>query len=393
MGNSVRFTPWPSFGGAEIAAAAQVLKSGKINQWTGKEVFTFEREYAGYLGVTYAVAVVNGSVALDLALLALGIGPGDEVIVPCRSFVASASCVALRGAVPVFADIDRNSQNLTVDTVAPLVSKRTRAVIAVHLAGWPCDLAALRKFCDQKKLYLIEDCAQAHGARYRGRPAGSFGDISCFSFCQDKIITTGGEGGLLVTNNRSYWKKAWQYKDHGRDPSLMSGKKSSGRFVWSVQSLGTNYRMTEMQAALGRIGLKNLDSSVQKRRALAQRLHEGLSELDALRVVMPGPGIYHAYYKYYVFVRPERLKTGWNRDRLVRELNSNGIPCGCGVCPEIYREKGFVKFRERLNLATQRKLPVARELGKTSIMFQVHPTLQYAHMEHIVDRMKMLLKK
>ncbi|MFH0827787.1 MAG: DegT/DnrJ/EryC1/StrS aminotransferase family protein, partial [Candidatus Omnitrophota bacterium] len=386
-----RFSCWPYFGRDEIRAVNRVLRSGKVNQWTGEEVFNFEKEYAQYLGVKHAVALANGSVALDIALLVLGIGPGDEVIVPCRSFVASASCVALRNAIPVFADIDRDSQNITVEAVEKVFTKRTKAVLAVHLAGWPCELSALRNFCNRKGIFLIEDCAQAHGAEYQGKPVGSLGDVSCFSFCQDKIITTGGEGGLLATNNKKIWEKAWSLKDHGRNYQAMFNKKHSRGFVWAVESFGTNYRMTEMQAAIGRIMLAKLNSWVDKRRKLAEILNQGFAKLSPLRVTIPPAEARHAYYKYYVFVKPKELKSGWDRDRIIHTLNKKGIPCGFGSCPEIYREKAFRKLFQSVSRAAQKRLPIARELGETSLMFRVHPTLTEEDMRFVVREMGKIL--
>jgi dTDP-4-amino-4,6-dideoxygalactose transaminase len=392
MKKTINFAPWPSYGKDEISEVTRVMRSGKVNQWTGREVFSFEKEYAGYLGVRHAVALSNGSVALDIALLALGIGPGDEVIVPARSFVASASCVVLKKARPIFADVDRESQNITMRTIENVLTRRTKAVIAVHLAGWPCELNELRAFCDRKGVYLIEDCAQAHGASYKGKPAGSYGDAACFSFCQDKIITTGGEGGLLATNNRIIWQKAWSFKDHGRNYRTMLAKKDPCCFVWSVDDFGSNYRMTEMQAAIGRSMLRKLDSWVSKRRELSLILTRGLRKFDQLRVTIPPPGVYHSYYKYYCFVRPESLKRGWDRDRIIRVLNKKGIPCGTGVCPEIYREKAFRKFHPCSSKGIAGRFPVARELGLTSIMFPVHPTLSKENMHFIVEQMGRILK-
>jgi len=377
------FPSWPSFQEKEIEAAVHVLRSGKINQWTGKEVFTFEKEYAGYLGRTYAVAVANGSVALDLALWALDIGDGDEVIVPCRSFVATASCVALRGAVPVFADIDENSQNITEKTILPCITKKTKAIICVHLAGFPCDMDALQRLCTTYGLFLIEDCAQAHGAFFNGRPVGSFGDIACFSFCQDKIISTGGEGGLLATDNKSLWEKVWSFKDHGRDPQMQYAKRENGKFAWTVQSFGSNFRMTEFQAAIGRSMLKRLDAMVKKRRRLAQLLTQQFRAIPALRVTDTPREFYHSYYKYYVYVRPQYLKKHLTRDVIIHTLSQQGIPCGSGVCPEIYRERAFEKYYAKTNKKFSKRLPVASVLGETSLMFLVHPTLSPQHMNFI----------
>jgi len=393
MNKKTSFLSWPHYGSDEIAAVTRVLRSGKVNQWTGQEVFNFEKEYARSLGVKYAVALANGSVALDMALMALGVGVGDEVIVPSRSFVASASCVALRGAIPVFCDIDRESQNINVDNIKKVFSKKTRAVIAVHLAGWPCELDSIRDYCKSKDIYLIEDCAQAHGAKYKGKSAGSFGDVSCFSFCQDKIITTGGEGGLLVTNSKRIWQKVWSFKDHGRDYGAVFRKNNSRSFIWAVSSFGSNYRMTEVQAAIGRIMLKKLDGWVEKRRKLAQILNDGFTGMPALKTTIPAKGFYHSYYKYYVYVKLEELKINWSRDKILQELADRGIVCGSGACSEVYLEKAFKDYRRKLGLPIQKRFPVAKMLGETSLMFQVHPILTEADMDYIVEVMKRIMNK
>ena len=394
------FSPWPCFGDDEIDAVTRVLRSGNVNQWTGPEVTGFENEYANYVGVKYAVAVANGSVALDIALAILDIGPGDEVIVTPRSFVASVSCVALRGAVPVFVDVDPDSQNITPDAVKRAISSKTKAVIAVHLAGWPCELDELRVLCDEHSIYLIEDCAQAHGAKLKDKHVGSFGHIAAFSFCQDKIMTTGGEGGMLVTDDEDLWKKAWSYKDHGKDYDSVFNKKHPPGFRWLVTSFGTNYRMIEMQAAIGRVMLKKLDEWVKRRRRLAGILTDGFKEIPALRITIPPDHIYHSYYKYYVFVRPERLRDGWNRNRILKELEKRGVPCGTGACPEIYLEEAFKDGSQKSEVGSQQKtetrgqvkrLPVAKELGETSLMFMVHPTLTEENMHWVVEQVKQVI--
>jgi len=389
MINKYNTAQWPYFSKDMISAVSRVLCSGKVNQWTGNEVRSFEKEYAAYLGLKYTIALANGSVALDVALMALGIGSGDEVIVPSRSFVASASCVALRGATPIFSDIDRESQNITLENVKKVFNPKVKAIIAVHLAGWPCKLDELRNFCDEKGIFLIEDCAQAHGARYKGRPVGSFGDVACFSFCQDKIISTGGEGGLLATDNKRIWCKAWSLKDHGRDYRIVFSRKKSKGFLWAVSGFGSNYRMTEMQAAIGRIALKKLDGWVKKRRMLANILMEGFKYLPQLRVTVPGNEFYHSYYKYYAFVRSKEAKAGINRDRIILRLNNLGIQCKVGICPEIYMEKAFRKNDIGI---TKCRMPIARELGMSSLMFQVHPTLKKTDMYRVIEGIKRVLK-
>ncbi len=365
------FPPWPVFGDEEIEAATAVLRSGKVNYWTGRETQAFEQEFAEAVGCRHAVAVANGTVALELALHALGIEPGAEVIVTCRSFIASASCCAVRGIVPVFADVDPHSQNITADSIRDALTDRTRAVIAVHLAGWPCEMEAICRLARGHGLAVIEDCAQAHGATYRGRPVGSLGDVAAFSFCQDKILTTGGEGGILVTNREDLWQRAWSHKDHGKSWQAVHHGSQDGLFRWLHESIGTNWRMTEMQAAIGRAALKKLPRWVHRRRRLAAMLDEGLGRLEALRIARPPAHIEHAYYKYYVFLRLRRLAPGWTRDEIVRALQAEGIPCGPGACPAIYREKAFASEA----FIPPRRFPVAEQLEETSLMFLVHPTL------------------
>jgi len=389
----IQFTPWPFFDKEIISAVNDLLTSGKVNQWTGNEVYAFEEEYARYLGVKHAIAMANGSVTMDVALRVLGVRSGDEVVVTSRSFVASASCVALTGALPVFADVDVNSGNITADTIQTVLTKKTKAVIVVHLAGWPCEMDSIVKLCRKNNIYLIEDCAQAHGAKYNGKPVGTFGHFASFSFCQDKIFTTGGEGGLLVTNDRTLWKKAWGLKDHGRDFDVVFNRKSSTGFKWMVNSFGTNYRMTAIQAAIGRIMLRRLDGWVSIRRSFARHLNKELRGLEGIQITEPSKEFFHAYYKYYVYIRPEVLVKGWNRDRILAELSEAGIPCGVGACPEIYREKAFINFRKHLGLIDQEFKPVAQRLGETSMMFLVHPTLTMEHMNFTIKILKNILSK
>jgi len=366
---STPFAPWPWFEPDEVEAASAVLRSGKVNYWTGEEGREFEKEYAAHVGVKHAIAVANGTVGLELALLALGIGPGDEVITTSRTFIASASCVAMRGATPVMADVDPNSQNINADTIRPVITPRTKAIVAVHLAGWPCDMDAILHLAREHKLYVVEDCAQAHGARYKGKPVGSMGDINSFSFCQDKIMTTGGEGGLVTTNDPELWERAWSFKDHGQSYDAVYRRQHQPGFRWLHESFGTNWRLTEMQSALGRVLLRKLNSQVEKRRYHAKMLTEALGGIPGLRTTVPPADIYHSYYRYYVFVCPEMLRPGWTRDRIMAALNAEGIPCFSGSCGEIYLEKAFDGIRP------ESRLRVAKELGETSLAFLVHPTL------------------
>lgn len=373
----ISFAPWPYFAQDEIDAATAVLKSGKVNYWTGEEGRFFEREFAAFTGCDYAVALSNGTVALELALHALGIGEGDEVIVTSRTFIASASCAVMRGAKPVMADVDPESQNVTAGTIQAVLTPKTKAIIAVHLAGWPCDMDPIMELAREYNLKVIEDCAQAHGATYKGRPVGSLGHAAAFSFCQDKIMTTGGEGGMLTTNDRTVWEEAWAFKDHGKSYDAVYNRNHPPGFRWLHESFGTNWRMTEIQSAIGRVQLKKIPGWISIRRRNAAVLSTCFSRIPALRITRPPVEIGHAYYKYYVFVRPSLLKAGWDRDRIIEAVNSTGIPCFSGSCSEIYLEKAF----ERKGLRPAGPLKNAKELGETSLMFLVHPTLTEKDMD------------
>jgi dTDP-4-amino-4,6-dideoxygalactose transaminase len=373
----LEFPAWPHYDDDEVAAATAVLRSGRVNYWTGAEGRCFEQEYASTIGVRHAVTLANGSVALELALAMLGIGPGDEVITSPRTFIASASCAVMRGAKPVFADVDRDSQNISASTIERVLSPRTRAIVVVHLAGWPCEMESILELADSKNIAVIEDCAQANGARYQGRAVGTFGVFGAFSFCQDKIISTGGEGGLLVTQDESLWSRAWSFKDHGKDYHASHRRDHPPGFRWLHESFGTNWRMTEFQAAIGRLQLNKLEAWIERRRLNAQRLREGFSEISAIRVPLPDAHIRHAYYKFYAFLDTSRLKTNWTRDRIVAEVSARGVPCYSGSCSEVYLEKAFDGSDSR----PAQRLPVARELGETSLMFLVHPTLMLEHMD------------
>ena len=371
--------PWPYFADDEISAVTATLKSGKVNYWTGAEGRIFEKEFAAFTGCNYAIALANGTVALELALYALGIGEGDEVITTSRTFIASASCAVMRGAKPVIADVDAVSQNITSETIRAVITSKTKAIIAVHLAGWPCDMDPIMELAREHGLKVIEDCAQAHGATYKGRPVGSLGNVAAFSFCQDKIMTTGGEGGMLTMNDKSLWEKAWAFKDHGKSYDAVYNRQHSAGFRWLHESFGTNWRLTEMQSAIGRIQLRKQSNWTEMRQRNAAILTESLSRIPALRVTLPPEDISHAYYKYYVFVRPARLKEGWNRDRIIEAINAEGVPCFMGSCSEIYLEKAF----DIEGLCPAKRLPVAKELGETSLMFLVHPTLNESDMNDV----------
>ena len=367
-------SPWPSFTQEEADAVSRVLLSNKVNYWTGQECREFEKEFAAFAGTEYAVALANGTLALDVALKAMDIGTGDDVIVTSRTFLASASAIVTAGANPVFADVDLNSQNISADTIQAALTPTTKAIIVVHLAGMPAEMDAIMALAEKHKLWVIEDCAQAHGARYKGRPVGSIGHVGAWSFCQDKIMTTGGEGGMVTTNSKDLWLKMWAYKDHGKSYDAVYHREHAPGFRWLHESFGTNWRMMEMQAVIGRIQLKRMPDWTAKRKANAAKLAQSLSKSACIRLVEVPDYIEHAQYKFYAFVNPGRLKTGWTRDRIVDELNALKVPCYQGSCSEVYLEKAFDNTPWR----PQQRLKNAVELGDTSLMFLVHPTLTEA---------------
>ncbi len=379
-GTPVRSTPlpmWPHFDEADIEAVGQVLRSGRINYWTGENCRAFEAAFARHCATRHAIALSNGTVALELALQVLGVGAGDEVIVTSRSFMASAAAPVLRGARAVFADVDEDSQNVTAETIAPQVTPRTRAIIVVHLAGWPCEMDEIMALAAAHGLKVIEDCAQAHAALYRGKPVGSIGHVGVFSFCQDKIMTTGGEGGMLVTNDDDLFDQAWSLKEHGKSRRAIVETAEQPGFKWLHESFGTNGRLTEMQAVLGLRQLDILERWHGRRTENAIALLVALSGTPGLRLPTPPGHVEHAWYKFYGFVRPEQLRDGWDRDRVKHAINREGVPCWMGSCPEIYREKAFAGT----GMEPAERFPVAARLGETSLMFMVHPTLTAQEMK------------
>jgi dTDP-4-amino-4,6-dideoxygalactose transaminase len=371
------FSPWPNYSKEEIDAVSRVLASNRVNYWTGPLCREFETEFAKWVGTSYAVALANGTMALDVALKALNIGPGDEVVVAPRTFIASASTVVTAGAIPVFADVDRNTQNISPATIRSVLTDRTKAIICVHLAGMPCDMDGIMTLASEHDLKVIEDCAQAHGATYNGRSVGSFGHVGAWSFCQDKIMTTGGEGGMVTTNNPEIWSAMWSYKDHGKswDAIYERAHPPGPRLVHDT--FGTNWRMLEMQAAIGLIQLERMAEWTHRRERLAARLAEACAEHPLMRVPATPEGIRHGNYRFYAFVRPERLREGWTRDRIIEEIVARGVPCYHGSASEVYLEAAF----DGTGWRPKQRLPAARELGETSLAMLVHPTLTDAEIE------------
>lgn len=365
------FEPWPSFTQQEADAVSKVLLSNKVNYWTGQECREFEKEFAQFAGTQYAVALANGTVALDVALKALDIGVGDDVIVTSRTFLASASSIVTAGANPIFADVELDSQNISRRTIEAVITPNTKAIICVHLAGWMCDMDPIMQLAADKGLYVIEDCAQAHGAKYKGKSAGSIGHIAAWSFCQDKIMTTGGEGGMVTTNDETLWKKMWSYKDHGKNFDSIYNKQHPPGFRWLHDSFGTNWRMMEMQAVIGRIQLKMMPEWTAKRMANMEKIYAAFADSPYFSVHRPSDEYVHAAYKCYVQVNTDQLPEGWSRDRIMAEINALAVPCFSGSCSEVYLEHAFDGTAWR----PAQRLQNAQKLGETSLMFLVHPTL------------------
>lgn len=365
-------SPWPSFSNEEADRVRDVLLSNRVNYWTGDEGRNFETEFARWCDSPRAIALANGTLALDLALKALNIGPGDEVIVTPRTFIASVSAVVNAGATPVFADVDLDSGNIHPDSIAAVLTDRTRAIIPVHLGGWPCDMEGIMRIADDRGIHVIEDCAQAHGAKVRGRSVGSIGHVGAWSFCQDKIMTTGGEGGMVTTADERLWDIMWSFKDHGKSWDAVYNRRHPPGFRWVHESFGTNWRMLEIQAAVGRIQLTRMEAWTARRTAIARTIAAALAPFaDAVRVPEPSDAMTHAYYRQYAYVRPDGLKPGWSRDQIVATCVERGAIVMHGSCSEVYLERAF----DNAPFRPLQRFPVARELGETSLMFLCHPTI------------------
>jgi dTDP-4-amino-4,6-dideoxygalactose transaminase len=388
--------PWPSYTDEEINAVAEVVRSNRVNYWTGQQCREFEREFASWTGSQKAIAVSNGTLALDLALQGLGIGaayggsPMDEVIVTPRTFIASISCVVNAGAIPVFADVDKDSGLITAEGIAAVLTDYTKAIIPVHLAGWPCDMDSILRLAADRNLKVIEDCAQAHGALYRGRSVGSIGDVGAWSFCQDKIMTTGGEGGMITCDDEALWSRMWSFKDHGKSWDAVYNREHAPGFRWLHESFGTNWRMLEMQAAVGRIQLRRMEAWTARRTEIAMRITSALQQFSAgLSIPLPAPEHQHAFYRLYAYVCDAGLNRDWTRDRIVAECTASGAPVFQGSCSEVYLEKAF----DRMAWRPKNRLPLARKLGETSLMFLTHPTITNAELERYVATIVTVLER
>ena len=376
--------PWPRYEQDEIDAVAEVLRSGKVNYWTGTQGREFEREFAEFTGVKHAVFVANGTVALELALRALDLPAGSEVITTPHTFIATASAIVAVGLRPVFADIDPDTGNITPETIEAVITLRTSAVVVVHLGGWPARMPEIQALCQAQGLRVVEDCAQAHGAMIGGRHVGTFSDVAAWSFCQDKIISTGGEGGMVATDDAELWRRMWSYKDHGKSWEAVYEREHPPGFRWLHESLGGNYRGTEMQATIGRIQYRKLPAWHRQRTENAMYLADRLREIPGMTVPLPEDPYQHAFYRLYARLDRDTLGEGWSRDRLIGHMGSQGTPMFTGSCAEIYREKAF----SASGIAPAEPLPNAVTRGEDVLAFLVHPGLNADSLRAVAANLK-----
>ncbi len=328
------FHRWPVWGEEERRAVLDVLESG---QWGGVEqrlVPRLEEQFAAFQQCEHAVSVTNGTAALEVAIRALGIGFGDEVILPPFTFIASATAIVLNNAIPVFADIDPDTFCLDAAKAEAAVTPRTKAIMAVHIAGMPCDMDAIRQVADRHGLALIEDCAQAHGAEWAGQRVGSIGDVGAFSFQSSKNLTA-GEGGMIVTNDRELFEKCWSIHNVGRVPG--------GRW-YEHRNIGSNYRMTEWQAAILLAQLERVPAQMRRREENAAYLAEKLEQVPGVTCQKrPKAVTSHAWHLFIFKVDPAAFGDV-PKQRLVEALGAEGIPVSGGYAP-LYREKLFTGIR------------------------------------------------
>jgi len=352
----------PYFGKEEENAVKEVLESGILV--SGPKTKAFEKEFAEYIGVEHAVAVTNGTVALDVALKALNLGPGDEVITPAFSFIASSNCILFQNAKPVFADIDSRTFNIDPSDVAEKITSKTKALIPVHLFGQPAKMDALKEIAEDKGIFLVEDAAQAHGAEYKGQKAGSIGDMGCFSFYATKNMTV-GEGGMITTNDPKLARKARLLRNHGQSQK------------YHHDTLGYNYRMTEFCAAIGSVQLKKLDESNAKRRVNAQLLTQGIRRFHGLTVPYVDKDVKHIFHQYVVRVEEDYPR---DRDELADSLTEKGVGVAVHYPLPIYRQPLYLKLGYE-----ETKCPNTEDACRRVLSLPVHPLVDRKDVEFMLD--------
>ncbi len=362
---------WPIVSNQEIKLVNNVLKSNKLNYWTGENCKKFEEEFSKLIKTKYSISLANGSVGLDIAIKSLNLKKNSEVIVTPRSYISSVTSVINQGLTPVFADIDLNSQNIEYETIIKKITKNTKAILVVHLGGMPANMTKIISFAKKNKIKIIEDCSQAHGAKINNKYVGTFGDISIWSFCNDKILNTLGEGGIIATKSFMIYKKLWALKDCGKNFSKFKKFKKKNKFKWVHDFEGTNLRMTEVQAAIGRYQLKKLTTWVNMRNYISKKIISICKNFKSIRTQIVPSKFLNSYYRCYIFLDYKHIKKGWTREKILQYLNTNGIYCDVGSCPEIYKEK-FLSKQKHINL---KSLKNANLIGKSSIAFKVFPNI------------------
>ena len=355
----------PLLGAEEFEAVKRVMESGILAH--GPEVEAFEKEFAEYIGVKHAVAVANGTAALDIALKAIGVGPGDEVITTPFTFIATSNAVLFQGAKPVFADIDPETYNLDPDNVLEKITSKTKAIIVVHLYGHPAEMKAFKEIAEDHSLYLVEDSAQAHGAEYNGVKAGSIGDVGAFSFYPTKNMTT-GEGGMITTNNDEIARKAKLLRNHGQ----------SEKYLHVI--LGYNLRMTSIAAAIGRVQLKKLDEFNEKRRRNAVELTREIKTIKGLKPPVEKSYAKHVYHQYVVWVGEEYPLT---RDELRKHLLEKGIGTAVHYPRPIFQQPLYKKLGYPQNIC-----PNSIEASKHVLSIPVHPALSSEDIKYILEALR-----
>ena len=378
---------WPNFSKKLISQVGNVIKSGKINYTTGPYGQKFENEFSKHIGNKFSIAICNGTAALEVAIKSLRLPKKSKIIVPARSFFSSAACIVNTGHIPVFVDVDLLTQNISLEDIKNKISKKVRAIICVHLAGLPCDIRGVKKIANKHNLKIVEDCSQAHGASIQNKKVGSFGDVSTWSFCNDKIISTLGEGGMISTNNKSIYEFCKRYINHGSD---LKKNKNSYKFVYNKNTFGTNLRLTEIQSFAGMEQLKNLKKIQNKRQKMSKDYYNLILKYNKyFYSYYPSKNIKSAWYRFYFFLKTEVKNYKNIRFKIIKDLNRNDLKCFTGSCPEIYLEKSFQKLKNFRSI----RLKNSKILGETSIALDVNHTLNYSLHKKNLLRMSTVIEK
>ena len=389
-GQKVRDQPWPRwpvYGEPEIELIADILRSGATHFVRSPVSADFEARFAAWNGSRHGICCNSGTSAIHMALAAVGVGPGDEVIVPPRTFIGTVSPVLYQNAVPIFADITPDTHNIDPAAVRAAITERTKAIIPVHLAGIPCDMDAIMRIAEEHNLVVVEDCAQAHGAKYKGRKVGTFGHVNAFSMQDSKILNTTGDGGMVTTDNAAYAAFCREFRNHG----FLSTRPTGDLNVYVHPRLGYNYRMTEIQAAVGLKALDRLDAYLATRRANAACLSASIRGIDGLMPMSEPEECSSAFYRYYCTLAPDRFRVG--RDQFVKALVAEGIEANRGTCAELYmqeffRTKAAHSWDERIYPGTvdytKVVCPVARRVGQETFGLELAPPATTADMADVV---------